>query len=573
MRRNAVIFALTLLLSPPSLALAAQAAGPHKYTRIMTGGFGDKLNIWSISKGVVWNDDLYLGAGGGLILNPDGEISQAAKGCSVWRSTNGTAYAPVAEDGFNGDDNNFFILSFQEFLGKLYVGVLNPETGGQLWRTANGTAWEQVIGDGFGDPTNFSVTMLTVFNGDLYAGLWSTCCGAQLWRSSDGDSWTPLTTDGFGYGATNSDVAWSYIHAGKLYLAVENWGVGLMLFRTSDGLAFERVAWDGLGDVKNVNIEAITFYKGWLYIGTWNAGGPRLFRSLTGDTGSWQPVATPGISPSNNFTIRFTEYGDYLFGMVSNPNGPGASIWRTSDGVNWSWVMKGGFGDIYNMAIPGQVVFNDRLYLGLYNQEGRINSTGAQLWRVDPPSNDPENDGRGTLNDNCPAVYNPDQTDADGDGVGAACDCDDANAARPGPTPGCGQCTDADGDGYSPQGGACGPIDCNDASGAVHPGATDACGGGDANCDGVDGYDLDQDGHGSCEGDCNDNDPNVHPNRDEVQGNGKDDDCDGQTDEAAGCSPLSGGAPGAAAGALLYGLAATLVAGVGLRRRLTRVSR
>ncbi|MBK5970049.1 MULTISPECIES: PKD domain-containing protein [Thiorhodovibrio] len=89
-------------------------------------------------------------------------------------------------------------------------------------------------------------------------------------------------------------------------------------------------------------------------------------------------------------------------------------------------------------------------------------------------------------------------TDADGDGyyVGDAncglTDCDDTNAAiHPGATEVCGDgidnncsgndascsaaCSDADGDGYSPDGGICGPWDCDDYSAAVNPGVVEIC--------------------------------------------------------------------------------------------------
>ncbi|MFH0868699.1 MAG: putative metal-binding motif-containing protein, partial [archaeon] len=48
-------------------------------------------------------------------------------------------------------------------------------------------------------------------------------------------------------------------------------------------------------------------------------------------------------------------------------------------------------------------------------------------------------------------------------------------------------CTDADIDGYSPDGDYCGAIDCNDADSTIHPGATDTCGNSiDEDCSGAD---------------------------------------------------------------------------------------
>jgi len=88
-------------------------------------------------------------------------------------------------------------------------------------------------------------------------------------------------------------------------------------------------------------------------------------------------------------------------------------------------------------------------------------------------------------------------------------------------------CVDADGDGFADL--ACGGTDCNDANGAVHPGAVEVCDGLDTNCDGVQSstdWDRDGDGFAACNGDCDDGDPNRFPGNPEVC-NGVDDDCNG----------------------------------------------
>ena len=78
--------------------------------------------------------------------------------------------------------------------------------------------------------------------------------------------------------------------------------------------------------------------------------------------------------------------------------------------------------------------------------------------------------------------------------------------------------------------------------------AEERCDGIDDDCDGAvdEGFDLDADGFGRCEGreddgtvrpaDCDDTDPHVRPGADELC-NGIDDDCDGETDPGCSCLP------------------------------------
>src|SRR5262245_14105651 len=138
------------------------------------------------------------------------------------------------------------------------------------------------------------------------------------------------------------------------------------------------------------------------------------------------------------------------------------------------------------------------------------------------------------------------------------------------------RCTDVDGDGFSPEGGPCGPVDCDDNDPHINPGAAEVCNNVDDNCDGVideepaasascavshddsgnavciagsctitSCTDVDGDGFSPAGRpcgpvDCNDNDPHINPAAAEVCNN-VDDNCDGVVDEEPAASASCAG--------------------------------
>jgi MYXO-CTERM domain-containing protein len=144
--------------------------------------------------------------------------------------------------------------------------------------------------------------------------------------------------------------------------------------------------------------------------------------------------------------------------------------------------------------------------------------------------------------------------DADGDGttIGEG-DCDDTNPwVRPGVFDGldgldadCDGVTDEDALGWDGDADrvTIGEFDCADDDISIYQGAPELADDGiDQDCDGIDLFDVDGDGHPSPEAggeDCDDHEPSTHPGATETC-DGLDNDCDGDIDELCMDSELDG---------------------------------
>lgn len=97
----------------------------------------------------------------------------------------------------------------------------------------------------------------------------------------------------------------------------------------------------------------------------------------------------------------------------------------------------------------------------------------------------PCDDGNNCTDDNCKENSDSCTNVCNATEPGDAC-CSDADCAS---AAAC-DCTDTDGDTYSPDGGACGAMDCDDNDDLIYPGANERCNGEDDDCDGVEDEDF-----------------------------------------------------------------------------------
>ena len=129
------------------------------------------------------------------------------------------------------------------------------------------------------------------------------------------------------------------------------------------------------------------------------------------------------------------------------------------------------------------------------------------------PTNDLDEDDVCGQSDNCPDTFNPDQNDADDDDIGDQCD----------------ECTDVDEDLFCAEDNE----DCDDNDETVNPDAQEVGDGKDNDCDGTTDEgtgagDDDDDGFSENDGDCNDNNSSINPNANELCDN-VNNDCDANT--------------------------------------------
>lgn len=128
----------------------------------------------------------------------------------------------------------------------------------------------------------------------------------------------------------------------------------------------------------------LTAFGGRLYAGGAHNNAPWIWRQNAG--GDWSAVVTNGLGGENYWIDHLAEFNGQLYASTGhyacdNPacstgHTDGGQIWRSADGVNWSLVVDGGFGDAENLEIFTMTVFGGHLYATTLNT-----ATGGEIWR------------------------------------------------------------------------------------------------------------------------------------------------------------------------------------------------
>jgi hypothetical protein len=247
---------------------------------------------------------------------------------------------------------------------------------------------------GFGDPTNVGVTRMRAHGGYLYLGTWNAQRGGRLYRSADAKTWQPLNEPGFG-NPNNFTIQFIVPFRGRMVVSTWNNKDGGGMYRGNvgvddpAGVAWEAITTDGMGDKGNRAFTHMCVFKEHLYAGCFNLKtGPEVWRSSSGDLGSWTQVNRDsfGLASNSDATMMLVHDGYLYVGTESARalNRVGCQLLRTDGKLEppydgWQQVNTNGFGDPRNHNICGLGLLGGRIYAGTWNW-----TRGMEVWRATP---------------------------------------------------------------------------------------------------------------------------------------------------------------------------------------------
>ena len=133
------------------------------WQQVNSDGFGDQ-DAGEVTALETFNGYLYAGTHNPIDPEP------LYDGAGIFRSPDGVAWTSVIDPGF-GNTHDIAppaILDFIVFNNRLYAST-GRGNASQIWRTLNGTIWAPMDVTGFSDPDNVDITALAEYGGRIYA--------------------------------------------------------------------------------------------------------------------------------------------------------------------------------------------------------------------------------------------------------------------------------------------------------------------------------------------------------------------------------------------------------------------
>ena len=348
------------------------------WEQVNSNGFGDP-NAGEVSALEVFNSYIYAGTNNPITPGPD------LDGARIFRSANGTTWAPVTDPGFGNahDTAPTAVLDMVVFGSYIYASTGRSANAAKIFRSLTGASgtWAPVVNTGFSNPDNHDIPALAVYNGKIYAGVTNTETGVQIWSSFNGggsiNDWDPVPPTETG--PAPSSLTGLAVFDGALYGAVQSEGP-IQIWNTYS-TDWAPVNSDGLGDANNTTAGGMAVFGGYLYVGVGNTtSGAKLYR--TNDAATWNPVTVTGLNGAGNQKVEAVfVFQNQLYVSAYNAT-TGIQLWRSPDGTLWERANQDGFGDSHNPGTNGSNAsanFQGLLYMGTSNV-----TDGGELWRTQP---------------------------------------------------------------------------------------------------------------------------------------------------------------------------------------------
>jgi DNA-binding beta-propeller fold protein YncE/Mg-chelatase subunit ChlD len=301
------------------------------------------------------------------------------------------------------------VSALAEFGGALLAGTWDPERGlSILRRGAPDQAWQLQLEGGDGDADKAAVMAFQSFKGALYAGildehvdrdpatgqLTRSSEGGAIWRSDDGQRWQPVAEAGLG-DVRNAGFGSFTEYGGQLYVGTRSidpaQAAELWRSTTGDSGSWERTAQLGFdGDLGNRAVGALGVFTDTLWAGTCHTGQPEIWQSKDGKRWTAGGVTgAAGIGTSGTGCVSaLLGYENYFYAAVSPDARLGTGyrageVWRCKrcDAQDWEQVAPAGIGNASSRGRIALAVFDEPPFRYLYAAVGN-ESHGLDIWRA-----------------------------------------------------------------------------------------------------------------------------------------------------------------------------------------------